>query len=130
VFPFAANLASLEVLHFIALATGAAGVHDFGVQRFRYLRTWDGQPRAALGVERDHGLVGGEMPLPIGWSIVGPTRHPDRPPHSEGPPHRALDRRPRALPSSLHTTAQPEPPRPRQRGSHEPRLRKRHMWSG
>jgi len=37
VFPFAANLASLEILHLIALATGAAGVDDFGVQRFRYL---------------------------------------------------------------------------------------------
>jgi len=37
VFPFAANLASLEVLQFVALATGAGGIEDFGVQRFRYL---------------------------------------------------------------------------------------------
>lgn len=37
VFPFSANLASLEVLHLVALVTGAAGVDDFGVQRFRYL---------------------------------------------------------------------------------------------
>lgn len=37
VFPFAANLASLEVLHLIALATGVAGVTDFGVQRYRYI---------------------------------------------------------------------------------------------
>ena len=37
VFPFAANLASLEVLHLVALVTGAAGVTDFGVQRFRYI---------------------------------------------------------------------------------------------
>jgi molybdopterin-synthase adenylyltransferase len=37
VFPFSANLASLEVLHLIALVTGAAGVTDFGVQRYRYL---------------------------------------------------------------------------------------------
>ena len=36
VFPFSANLASLEVLQIIALVTGAAGVSDFGVQRFRY----------------------------------------------------------------------------------------------
>jgi molybdopterin/thiamine biosynthesis adenylyltransferase len=36
VFPFSANLASLEVLQLIALATGAAGVTDFGVQRYRY----------------------------------------------------------------------------------------------
>jgi len=36
VFPFSANLASLEVLHLVALVTGAAGVTDFGVQRFRY----------------------------------------------------------------------------------------------
>lgn len=36
VFPFSANLASLEVLQFIALVTGAAGVDTFGVQRFRY----------------------------------------------------------------------------------------------
>lgn len=37
VFPFAANLASLEVLQLIALVTGAAGIRDFGVQRFRYV---------------------------------------------------------------------------------------------
>lgn len=37
VFPFSANLASLEVLQFIALATGAGGINDFGVQRYRYL---------------------------------------------------------------------------------------------
>ncbi|HYT05448.1 MAG TPA: ThiF family adenylyltransferase [Gemmatimonadales bacterium] len=37
VFPFSANLASLEVLHLVALVTGAAGVTDFGVQRYRYL---------------------------------------------------------------------------------------------
>lgn len=36
VFPFSANLASLEVLQLIALATGAAGLTDFGVQRYRY----------------------------------------------------------------------------------------------
>jgi hypothetical protein len=36
VFPFAANLASLEVMHLIALVTGAPGITDFGVQRFRY----------------------------------------------------------------------------------------------
>jgi hypothetical protein len=37
VFPFAANLASLEVLQLIGLVTGAAGIRDFGVQRFRYV---------------------------------------------------------------------------------------------
>jgi molybdopterin/thiamine biosynthesis adenylyltransferase len=37
VFPFAINLASLEVLHLIALVTGAAGIHSFGTQRFRYI---------------------------------------------------------------------------------------------
>ncbi len=36
VIPFSANLASLEVLQLIALATGIAGVASFGVQRFRY----------------------------------------------------------------------------------------------
>jgi molybdopterin/thiamine biosynthesis adenylyltransferase len=36
VFPFSANLASLEVLQFVALATGAGGINDFGVQRYRY----------------------------------------------------------------------------------------------
>jgi molybdopterin-synthase adenylyltransferase len=36
VFPFSANLASLEVLQLVALVTGAAGVLDFGVQRYRY----------------------------------------------------------------------------------------------
>ncbi len=36
VFLFSVNLASLEVLQFIALATGIAGTTDFGVQRYRY----------------------------------------------------------------------------------------------
>jgi hypothetical protein len=36
VFPFSANLASLELLQLITLVTGAGGVTDFGVQRFRY----------------------------------------------------------------------------------------------
>jgi molybdopterin/thiamine biosynthesis adenylyltransferase len=36
VFPFSANVASLEVIHLMALLTGAGGVTDFGVQRFRY----------------------------------------------------------------------------------------------
>jgi molybdopterin/thiamine biosynthesis adenylyltransferase len=37
VFPFSSNLASLEVLHLVALVTGAAGVTGFGIQRFRYV---------------------------------------------------------------------------------------------
>jgi len=37
VFPFTANLASLELLQLIALATGIGGVTDFGVQRYRYI---------------------------------------------------------------------------------------------
>src|ERR1041385_4232991 len=37
VFPFAANLASLEVMQLVALVSGAAGITDFGVQRFRYV---------------------------------------------------------------------------------------------
>ena len=36
VIPFSANLASLEVIQFIALVTGTGGVEDFGVQRYRY----------------------------------------------------------------------------------------------
>ena len=36
VIAFSANLASLEVLQLIALATGIAGVDNFGVQRYRY----------------------------------------------------------------------------------------------
>jgi hypothetical protein len=36
VFAFAANLASLEILQLAALATGAGGVDDFGIQRYRY----------------------------------------------------------------------------------------------
>lgn len=36
VFPFSANLASLEVLQLIALVTNIAGIDDFGVQRYRY----------------------------------------------------------------------------------------------
>ncbi|HEX5886311.1 MAG TPA: ThiF family adenylyltransferase [Pyrinomonadaceae bacterium] len=37
VFPFSANLASLEVLQLVALGTGIGGMTDFGVQRYRYL---------------------------------------------------------------------------------------------
>lgn len=37
VFPFSMNVASLEVLQLVALITGAAGMHDFGVQRYRYV---------------------------------------------------------------------------------------------
>ncbi len=36
VFPFSANLASLEVFHLISMVTGIAGQSDLGVQRFRY----------------------------------------------------------------------------------------------
>lgn len=36
VFPFSANLASLEVFHMISMVTGIAGQSDLGVQRFRY----------------------------------------------------------------------------------------------
>ncbi|GAB7024932.1 ThiF family adenylyltransferase [Geotalea toluenoxydans] len=37
VFPFSTNLASLEVLQLIALATGVGGISDFGIQRYRYI---------------------------------------------------------------------------------------------
>lgn len=37
VYPFSANLASLEVLQFVALVTGIAGIDDFGIQRYRYM---------------------------------------------------------------------------------------------
>lgn len=37
VFPFSTNLASLEVLQFVALATGVVGMPEIGVQRYRYL---------------------------------------------------------------------------------------------
>jgi molybdopterin/thiamine biosynthesis adenylyltransferase len=37
VFPFATNLASLEVLQLVALVTGIGGIGDFGVQRYRYV---------------------------------------------------------------------------------------------
>lgn len=36
VFAFSANLASLEILQFVELTTGIGGIHDFGVQRYRY----------------------------------------------------------------------------------------------
>jgi hypothetical protein len=36
VFPFSANLASLEVFHLISMVTGIGGQSDLGVQRFRY----------------------------------------------------------------------------------------------
>jgi molybdopterin/thiamine biosynthesis adenylyltransferase len=37
VFPFSANLASLEVLQMIELVTGIGGIHNVGIQRYRYL---------------------------------------------------------------------------------------------
>lgn len=37
VFPFSANLASLEVLQFVALTTGIARMPNVGVQRYRYV---------------------------------------------------------------------------------------------
>lgn len=37
VFAFSMNLASLEVMHLVALVTGAGHQDDFGVQRFRYM---------------------------------------------------------------------------------------------
>jgi molybdopterin-synthase adenylyltransferase len=36
VFPFSANLASLEVLQFVEFATGIGGINNFGIQRYRY----------------------------------------------------------------------------------------------
>ncbi|MFH2064748.1 MAG: ThiF family adenylyltransferase [Pseudomonadota bacterium] len=39
VFPFSANLASLETVQFVALVIGAGGISDFGIQRYRY---WPG----------------------------------------------------------------------------------------
>lgn len=36
VFPFSTNLASLEVMQFIALVTGIGGINNFGIQRYRY----------------------------------------------------------------------------------------------
>lgn len=36
VYPFSQNLASLEVLQFVALTTACGGQDDFGVQRYRY----------------------------------------------------------------------------------------------
>lgn len=36
IFPFSSNLASLEIFHLIAIATGAGDLTNFGVQRFRY----------------------------------------------------------------------------------------------
>jgi molybdopterin/thiamine biosynthesis adenylyltransferase len=37
VFPFSMNLASLEVMHLVAVATAAGRQDDFGIQRFRYM---------------------------------------------------------------------------------------------
>ena len=37
VFPFAANVASLEILQLVAMTTHIAGISTFGVQRFRYV---------------------------------------------------------------------------------------------
>jgi len=36
IFPFSANLASLEIFHLIAIATGSGNLTNFGIQRFRY----------------------------------------------------------------------------------------------
>ena len=36
IFPFSSHLASFEIFHLMALVTGIGGVHNFGVQRYRY----------------------------------------------------------------------------------------------
>lgn len=45
IFPFSSHLAAFEVFHLIALVTGLGGIHDFGVQRYRfkngYLSSYD-----------------------------------------------------------------------------------------
>jgi molybdopterin/thiamine biosynthesis adenylyltransferase len=73
VFPFAANLASLEVLHLIATATGAAGIDDFGVQRYRYVpgiieqlppgacRAACPQPLSVARGDTDYSLIGRDL---------------------------------------------------------------------
>jgi hypothetical protein len=37
IFSFSSNLASLEVFHFVTIATGSGYVEDLGIQRFRYV---------------------------------------------------------------------------------------------
>ena len=89
VFPFSANLASLEVLQFVALTTGIAGMPNVGVQRYRYvpgtIETWAAQcvddcgvvevtaqgdrhftlSGTDVGAERTRGLRSpGELPTP------------------------------------------------------------------
>jgi molybdopterin-synthase adenylyltransferase len=88
-FPFSANLASLEVLQFVALTTGIAGMPNVGVQRYRYvpgtIETWAGKcvddcgvvevtaqgdrhftlSGTDVGAERTRGLRSpGELPTP------------------------------------------------------------------
>jgi hypothetical protein len=59
VFPFSANLASLEVFQLIALVTGIARIHDFGVQRFRYVPGYlDGETKSCSPHCLNSGLVG------------------------------------------------------------------------
>jgi molybdopterin/thiamine biosynthesis adenylyltransferase len=73
VFPFAENLASLEVMQFIGLVTGAAGISDFGVQRFRYIpgileqlppvgcKPWCDSPKLAGQGDRYFNLIGRDI---------------------------------------------------------------------
>lgn len=73
VFPFAANLASLEVLQLIALVTGAAGISDFGIQRFRYVpgildqipmptcQPWCERPQTAGSGDHHFNLIGRDL---------------------------------------------------------------------
>ena len=58
VFPFSANLASLEVFHLIAIVTGIAGQSDLGVQRFRY---YPGVMDQRVGVECQEGCEFGQL---------------------------------------------------------------------
>ena len=70
VFAFSMNLASLEILHLVALATGVGHQNDFGVQRFRYMPgvlEQDDAARCQAGCD-SAGLVGSGDTLfsPIG----------------------------------------------------------------
>ncbi len=58
VFPFSANLASLEVFHLISMVTGIAGQSDLGVQRFRY---YPGVMDQRVGLECQEGCEFGQL---------------------------------------------------------------------
>jgi len=81
VFPFSMNLASLEVMHLVALATAAGRQDDFVVQRFRYMPGVLDQDDAAVcdaACDMTGLLARGDLHFSLAGRDLGAERMRDR----------------------------------------------------